>query len=141
MAIPFIDNSQWSLPQWLQLESRSVATFDRSYVVLALCMYMIGLIMVASSSMPIAERLFANPFHFIIRHMIYIVLSLAVAAIALQVPMSRWHQYSGNLLLLAIVLLVVVLVIGRNVNGSTRWIAVGPITIQAAEPAKLFFFC
>ena len=48
MAIPFIDNSQWSLPQWLQLESRSVATFDRSYVVLALCMYMIGLIMVAS---------------------------------------------------------------------------------------------
>ena len=141
MSIPFANFSQWSLPQWLQIESRTVATFDRSYVVLALCMYMIGLIMVASSSMPIAERLFANPFHFIIRHMIYIVLSLAVAAIALQVPMSRWHQYSGNLLLLAIVLLVVVLVIGRNVNGSTRWIAVGPITIQAAEPAKLFFFC
>jgi len=73
--------------------------------------------------------------------MIYIVLSLGVAALALQIPMSRWHQYSGNLLLLGIALLVVVLLIGRNVNGSTRWIAIGPITIQAAEPAKLFFFC
>ena len=130
-----------ALPQWLRIESSNVSTFDRSYVVLALCMYAIGLIMVASSSMPVAERLFDNPFHFIIRHMVYIVLSLGIAAVALQIPMSRWHQYSGKLLLLAILLLVVVLIIGRNVNGSTRWIAMGPITIQAAEPAKLFFFC
>jgi cell division protein FtsW len=32
------------------------------------------------------------------------------------------------------------LTFGRNVNGSTRWLYVGPIGIQAAEPAKLFFF-
>jgi cell division protein FtsW len=102
---------------------------------------MIGLIMVASSSMPIAERIFDNPFHFIVRHMIYIILSLGVAGLTLQIPMHRWHEYSSKLLLMGIVLLVIVLVVGRNVNGSTRWIAIGPITIQAAEPAKLFFFC
>ncbi len=141
MSLSLANISQWTLPSWLQVESRSVSTFDRSYVLLALCMYTIGLIMVASSSMPVAERLFDNPFHFIIRHMIYIGLSLGIAGFALLIPMSRWHQYSGNLLLLGIVLLVVVLIIGRNVNGSTRWIAIGPITIQAAEPAKLFFFC
>lgn len=141
MSISFANLSQWSVPHWLQIESRTVSTFDRGYVLLALSMYMIGLIMVASSSMPIAERIFENPFHFIVRHMIYICLSLIVAAITLQIPMSRWHQYSSNLLLLGILLLVVVLLVGRNVNGSTRWIGVGPITIQAAEPAKLFFFC
>ncbi len=141
MSASFANLSQWSLPGWLRIESSNVSTFDRSYVLLALCMYTIGLIMVASSSMPVAERLFDNPFHFIIRHMVYIVLSLGIAAVALQIPMSIWHQYSGKLLLLAILLLVVVLIIGRNVNGSTRWIAIGPITIQAAEPAKLFFFC
>ena len=136
MSASFANLSQWSIPQWLKMESSAVSTFDRSYLILALSMYMIGLVMVASSSMPVAERLFANPFHFVVRHMIYICLSLGVAGIALQIPMSRWHQYSGNLLLLGIVLLVVVLLIGRNVNGSTRWIVVGPITIQAAEPTK-----
>ena len=141
MSVSFANLSQWTLPSWLQVESRSVATFDRGYVLLALSMYMIGLIMVASSSMPVAERIFDNPFHFIVRHMIYIVLSLGVAGLTLQMPMQRWHEYSSKLLLMAIVLLVIVLVVGRNVNGSTRWIAIGPITIQAAEPAKLFFFC
>lgn len=97
--------------------------------------------MVASSSMPVAERLFNNPFHFVVRHMIYICLSIGIAALTLQIPMSRWHQYSGKLLLLAIALLIIVLLIGRTVNGSTRWIVLGPITVQAAEPAKLFFFC
>jgi cell division protein FtsW len=141
MSASFANLSQWSLPPWLKMESSAVSTFDRSYLFLALSMYMIGLIMVASSSMPVAERLFDNPFHFVVRHMIYICLSLTIATAALQIPMSRWHQYSGNLLILGIVLLVVVLLIGRNVNGSTRWIVVGPITVQAAEPAKLFFFC
>ncbi len=42
--------------------------------------------------------------------------------------------------MLALVLLIAVLLFGRNVNGSTRWLALGPINIQAAEPAKLFFF-
>jgi len=121
--------------------SQSGMVFDRSFVVLALVMYMIGLIMVASSSMPVAERLFNNPFHFVIRHTIYIVLSLGIAGVALQIPMAWWQKNSSYLLMFGIFLLVTVLLIGRSVNGSTRWIVIGPITVQAAEPAKLFFFC
>ncbi|TRX52719.1 cell division protein FtsW [Thalassomonas sp. M1454] len=131
------------LPKWLTEDKHSdiQLTFDRSFLVLAFTMYLIGLVMVASSSMPVAERLFNNPFHFVIRHAVYIVLSLIVAGIALQVPMQMWHKLSGWFLLLAIMLLLVVLVIGNSVNGSQRWIVLGPINIQAAEPAKLFFFC
>ncbi len=121
--------------------NHSSAVFDRSFIVLAISMYMIGLIMVASSSMPVAERLFNNPFHFVIRHAIYIVLSLGIAGVALQIPMSWWQKNSSYLLIFGILLLVTVLLIGRSVNGSTRWIVLGPITVQAAEPAKLFFFC
>lgn len=131
--------------KFTQLTSPSMnadrAVFDRSFIVIAIVMYMIGLIMVASSSMPVAERLFNNPFHFVIRHTIYIVLSLGIAGVALQIPMAWWQKNSGFLLFLGIFLLVIVLVIGRSVNGSTRWIVLGPITVQAAEPAKLFFFC
>jgi cell division protein FtsW len=124
-----------------QSTPQSSMVFDRTFVVLALIMYMIGLVMVASSSMPVAERLFNNPFHFVIRHTIYIVLSLGIAGVALQIPMAWWQKNSSYLLMFGIFLLVTVLLIGRSVNGSTRWIVLGPITVQAAEPAKLFFFC
>jgi cell division protein FtsW len=135
-----------SLPGWmnrLMLGSNQYGTsaFDRSFIVLGFTMYMVGLVMVASSSIPVAERLFNNPFHFVIRHGIYIGLSLGVAGVALQIPMSWWQKNSSYLLGCAIILLITVLLIGRSVNGSTRWIVVGPITVQAAEPAKLFFFC
>ena len=134
------------LPEWINRlmtgsNQYGASAFDRSFVVIGLTMYMVGLVMVATSSMPIAERLFGNPFHFVIRHAIYIGLSLAVAGVALQIPMSWWHKNSSYLLGFALVLLVTVLLIGRSVNGSTRWIVLGPITVQAAEPAKLFFFC
>ena len=134
------------LPEWINRymtgsNQYGENAFDRSLIVLGLIMYMVGLVMVASSSIPVAERLFNNPFHFVIRHGIYIGLSLAIAAVALQIPMSWWHKNSSYLLGFAILLLVTVLVIGRSVNGSTRWIVLGPITVQAAEPAKLFFFC
>lgn len=141
MSAASVSFSQLKLPQWLLMQPSASSTFDRSYLVLAFAMYAIGLVMVMSSSMPVAERLFNNPFHFFIRHAIYIVLSIGISAFILQIPMSRWHQHSGQLLILAIGLLVIVLLVGRTVNGSTRWIVFGPITIQAAEPAKLFFFC
>lgn len=141
MSAASLSFTQLKLPQWLVMQPSATSTFDRSYLVLAFAMYAIGLVMVMSSSMPVAERLFGNPFHFFIRHAIYIVLSIGIATFVLQIPMSRWHQHSGHLLILAISLLVIVLLVGRTVNGSTRWIVIGPITIQAAEPAKLFFFC
>ena len=146
MQLPFVQEVLSSLVQRYQKLSFTKvnsdrAVFDRSFIVLALLMYMIGLIMVASSSMPVAERLFNNPFHFVIRHAIYIVLSLGIAGVALQIPMAWWQKNSSYLLIFGIILLVTVLLIGRSVNGSTRWIVLGPITVQAAEPAKLFFFC
>jgi len=130
-----------TIPQWMSINSSRVDTFDRTYIILAFAMYIIGLVMVASSSMPVAERMFGNPFHFIIRHSIYIGLSLFIAAIVMQIPLSTWHKQSTNFLIFGVVLLIAVLIIGRTVNGSQRWIVLGPITIQAAEPAKLFFFC
>ena len=115
--------------------------YDVGLIMLSLALMAIGITMVTSASMPIAERLFDNPFHFAIRHCIYLVAAFLAAVIVLQVPMHWWRIGNPYLLLLAILLLVAVLVLGRTVNGSTRWLVVGPITIQAAEPAKLFFFC
>lgn len=115
--------------------------YDPLLLIVALTILSIGLVVVTSASMPVAARLFNNPFHFAIRHGIYIVLAICAALAVMQIPMRWWRMTNVWLLLLAMVLLVAVLLIGRSVNGSTRWLVLGPITIQAAEPAKLFFFC
>jgi cell division protein FtsW len=116
------------------------AVYDRNLLITVMLLVAIGFVMISSASMPVAERLKDNQFHFIFRHGIYIFLGLMAAIVTVQLPMDKWHKYNGFLLAFSILLLVVVLIIGKTVNGSTRWIVVGPITIQAAEPAKLFFF-
>ena len=114
--------------------------YDVTLILIALALMSIGVIIVTSASMPVADRLHDNPFYFAIRHGIYIVGAIIAAMIVLNLPMQFWRMTNPYLLLAAIVLLLAVLVVGRTVNGSTRWPAIGPITIQAAEPAKLFFF-
>lgn len=120
---------------------KSELYFDSGLLLISVILLSVGLIIVTSASMPVAARLFDNPFHFAIRHCVYIILAITAALIVMQIPMSWWRISNPWLLLFAIGLLVAVLLVGRTVNGSTRWLAVGPITIQAAEPAKLFFFC
>lgn len=123
------------------VDAAKAQPYDLTILLIALALFSIGLIIVTSASMPIASRLFDNPFHFAIRHGIYICLAVIAAIIVMQIPMHWWRVSNPWLLLFAGALLIAVLLVGRNVNGSTRWLAFGPITIQAAEPAKLFFFC
>jgi len=119
----------------------NIQPYDHSLILLAIALLSIGLVVVTSASMPVADRLFGNPFYFAIRHGIYVMLAMLAAMIVMQIPMRWWRISNVWLLLLALILLIAVLAIGRTVNGSTRWLVLGPITIQAAEPAKLFFFC
>jgi len=100
----------------------------------------VGFVMVTSASMPVAERLFNNPFHFTLRHAIFLGLSFGVLAVTTSLSMAWWRKASPYLLIVGAFLLCLVLGIGREVNGSTRWIGIGPFNIQVAEIAKLFFF-
>jgi cell division protein FtsW len=122
-------------------DNQAPRAYNLPLVLIAIALFSIGFVIVCSASMPIAERLHDNPFHFAIRHAIYIVIALVCSMVVLNIPMQFWRFANPYLLLLAVALLVAVLLVGNTVNGATRWLVVGPITVQAAEPAKLFFFC
>ncbi|WP_251358008.1 putative lipid II flippase FtsW [Kangiella sp. TOML190] len=99
----------------------------------------IGLVMVASSSMPYAEdNMNGNEYHFLIRHGIYLLIALTASVCVLQLETRFWQVYGPYFLLLGIVLLIAVLGIGREINGSKRWIGLGPLTLQPAELMKFF---
>lgn len=100
----------------------------------------VGLIMVASASLDVSARAFGNPFAMFLRHGVYLCAALFAGAAALSVPIKAWQNADWLLLGLSFCLLIAVLVpgIGREVNGSTRWIPLGIFNLQGSEFVKLF---
>jgi cell division protein FtsW len=96
-----------------------------------------GSVMVASASMPYAEYIHENPFYFLIRHGISIVVAAVVAFLTYRVSLNLWFKNAFPLWLVTMVLLLAVLVVGSEVNGSHRWIKLGGFTLQPTEIAKI----
>ena len=136
LAQTTISKIQQVYERWLpkfpaEITPRNVLIFC---VISLLC---IGTVMVASASMPYAERMHENEFHYVIRHAISIVVALVAAIITYRISLNIWFNNTFPLWLITIILLLAVLVVGTEVNGSTRWIRVGGFTLQATEVAKV----
>lgn len=106
----------------------------------ALFLIFLGWLMVTSASMEVAGSRYGNPFFFSLRHGIYLLMGLGIGLCVMLVPMRWWYDNSFALLLVAFILLILVLIpgVGREVNGSSRWIPLGLVNLQASELAKLF---
>lgn len=128
-----------SLKRWFMTPSPE-ALFDRQLVWISLSLMLIGLVMVTSASFPVSYRLTDQPFHFMFRHAVFLILALIVSAIVVQIPLERWLKMSTLMLAVSFVLLAIVLVAGRSVNGASRWIPLGLFNLQPAEVAKLSLF-
>ncbi|ASK34861.1 putative lipid II flippase FtsW [Alloalcanivorax mobilis] len=118
------------------------ARFDRPLLWTVLLLALAGLVMVTSASLQIAETELGNPFYYGLRHGIYLLISVGVGALVYCcVPMALLEKLRFAMLPVALVALVLVFVpgLGREVNGSTRWIAIPGVTIQASEIVKLCF--
>jgi len=111
---------------------------EQLLLISAVSLLCIGLLTVSSASMVIAEEKFANTFHFVIRHGISIFIAVCCAVLAYQIPMRLWERTSSMLFFFAVLMLVLVLLIGNTVNGSTRWISLGFMNFQPSEVAKIF---
>jgi cell division protein FtsW len=109
-------------------------------VVVMLLLMTIGLLMMTSASVEIANSQYGDPFFFLKRQVFFTVVALVIALGTLLVPMRFWYSVSGLLMVASYILLGLVLVpgIGHEVNGSSRWINLGFYNLQPSEMAKLF---
>jgi cell division protein FtsW len=105
----------------------------------AVTLALIGAVMVASASITIADRAYGQPMYFLVRQVIYLGIGGLAAAFCMLVPLRAWEQTSPLLVTGALLLLVAVLLpgVGHEVNGATRWLRLGPLNLQASEPARL----
>lgn len=115
---------------------------DVELITIVLLLLGFGFVMMTSASVATAERDFGSASYFMTRHLMFIAMGLLVAFAAYQIPMNFWQNLGVALLPIIILLLVLVLIpgIGKQVNGSRRWINLGFFSIQVSEVAKLIIF-
>ena len=119
------------------------AQFDGLLIWVLISLLALGLVMVYSASMATAE---ANKFtgyqpaYYLLRHGVYIVVGLVAGVFVVQAPSQIWQTYAPYLFLIGAAFLVLVLIpgIGREVNGSRRWISMYVFNFQPSELMKLF---
>jgi len=128
------------LSRLAQRLSTAEQAFDGWLVLAAFALLLIGWIMVTSASSEVASSLTGNAWYFSLRHGIFLLGALGVGALALRVPLAWWKVNGPLLLLVGLSLLLLVLLVGREVNGSRRWLSLPgvPFNLQASEVAK---FC
>lgn len=119
---------------------RARSNWDYSLIGAVLALAALGLVMVHSASVDYATRAQGNSLYYLIHHALYMVAGFAVVGVVVRTRVRWWEAGGAYLLLVGLALLVLVLIpgIGLNINGSSRWLRLGVVTLQPSELMKLF---
>ena len=117
--------------------------YDYNLIWVSLILLGIGLVMVYSSSVDIAAASKLSnyqSYYYLLRQSIFIFLGFSVGYICFLIPIYFWQRMAPFFFVIGLILLVLVLIpgIGREVNGSQRWISLGFTNFQPSEAVKLF---
>jgi len=126
-------------PLWQKLDFKSPIKMHTSLVWASVILALFGWTMVTSASMDWSERQYGDALHISLRHGIYLLLGVSVAWIVTRVPLDWLRSLSALMVAIAMGSLVIVLIpgLGKEVNGSMRWVSLGIMNVQPSEFAKL----
>lgn len=104
-----------------------------------IALMVLGAVMVSSASISLADREIGEPLFFLLRQLGALLIGCLVALAAMLTPTEVWFRLNWLLLLGSMALLISVLLpgLGHTVNGSTRWLDFGLLTLQPSEPARM----
>jgi cell division protein FtsW len=119
-----------------------IQSVDQALVWVAVALLLWGMVMVYSASIAMPDNPRFSRYshtHFLLRHVISMVVGCIMALLVFQVRMETWEKAARPLFVFSLVLLAVVLIpfIGKGVNGARRWISFGVLNFQPSELAKL----
>ena len=115
--------------------------YDLGLILAACGLAALGVIMVASSSIAIADGQHVGPFYYLIRHLVFLSLGIALCIVMMRTELAWFERHAFSLLLFSIILLLLVFVpgLGMRINGARRWIRLGIVGFQSVEAVKLLF--
>ena len=106
-------------------------------IIIMLILMGLSIAMIASVSFPRGLKEYNNHYYFLIRQIIWLVAGSILFIFTANFEYTKYKRIRKLLYLIGFLMLLAVLGIGKNVNGATRWIAIGQFSIQPSEFAKL----
>jgi cell division protein FtsW len=113
--------------------------FDLLLLILPLSLVAFGIIMVYSASMPYAQKYMGDPYYFLKRQFLWVILGSIALILLSRCNAQDFQNHAYKFLGISFILLILLLIpgVGRTVKGSCRWLRLGPFNIQPSELAKL----
>lgn len=117
--------------------------FDAALLGATVVLCLLGLVMLTSASLAVAEHQYGDPLAVLKRQGLYFAVGALAATTAYATAPEFWIARGRLLLAAAAVLLILTLLpgLGRELNGSRRWIVLGGVSIQSSEIMKLAMLC
>lgn len=118
--------------------SSQPAYYDKWFVFAVISIVTLGMLMMTSASIVVSDKLTHQPFYFLMKQLVYLTLGIALGGVVMQWKIEIWEKWGGFILLGVMLSLALVLIpgVGHRVNGSARWIGVGPLGFQVSELTK-----
>lgn len=113
--------------------------YDKWLIISLAAIITLGLLMMTSASIVVSDKQMHQPFYFLIKQLVMLTVGFILGLGVMQIEIAQWEKHGSQLLLIVMLLLSLVLIpgIGHTVNGSARWIGIGPVGFQISELAKL----
>ncbi len=116
---------------------KPIKYFDYSLLFLIIFLLCFGLVMLYSTSSYYGSIRFGDAAHYLKTQLFASCLGMAAMFIVSRIPYQFWMRLSALAYIMALILCTVVIFVGRNANGQSRWFQIGPLSIQPSEFAKL----
>lgn len=112
--------------------------YDKWFILAITCIVLLGMLMMTSASIVVSDKQLHQPFHFLIKQLVYLTLGTVLGSAVVQIDIHYWEKLGGYLLVVVMLMLALVLIpgLGHSVNGSARWIGYGPFSFQVSELTK-----
>ncbi|MFH1902457.1 MAG: putative lipid II flippase FtsW [Candidatus Omnitrophota bacterium] len=110
---------------------------SRKLTALVLALTGLGVVMVANATFVFAGQKYGNPYLYLLRQTLWATFGFAAFIFAQKIQLKNLRRFSRSILLTALLLLVAVLLFGKEINNARRWLALGPFSFQPSEFFKI----
>lgn len=118
-------------------QQKSESFMDYSLLFIVLFLLGFGMVMVFSTSSYEANLDYGDSTHYLKQQLFASILGLVVMIVVSNIPYHFWERFAALAYIVSAVLILLIIPFGHESGGATRWLYIGPISLQVAEVAKV----